>query len=154
MNIFSRVVGILSPFGVEGYRVPPITQIDTKILNITDTESFIKHLKNETVSYLKNKRRHKQSLRIELPFNSGGTIGSVFSAAKLWDRICLMLEREHDRSANTVSLRWVVPYSQNFENLLESSIRNLLTEDVTQLRNRAYLRSDFWKSIKTDILSN
>ena len=154
MKIFSRVVGILSPSGIEDYRVPPITQIDTKTLNITDTESFIKHLKNETINYLNNKRHHKQSLRIELPFNSGGTIGSIFSVSKFNDMIYIMLQREEDRSADTVSIRWIFLHAPNFEKLLEKSIRNLLTEDVALLRNRAYLRSDFWKSIKTDILSN
>ena len=118
-----------------------------------ETEATVEFLKTQTINYLKNlERSRERSLKIELPLiNSGGCDGSIFSATEIWDRIYLGIERKNDRSADTASIRWIRLNTVNFQRLLENSLREMLTQDVSLLKQRARLRNDFWKTVRGGI---
>ena len=148
MNLHSHLVTIWDPSGSQKVKVPQLHAINSP--KIEDTEHCAKFLKSEITNYLKNRKPQKESLRVELSsVDSGGKGGSVFNVAKLWSKVYFSLERMADRSANTVSISWVGLDAKNFDELLDSSIKNLLVNDVITLRQRAQLRDDFWKSTKS-----
>ena len=150
MSLRNQIVTIWDPSGSQKVKVPQLHAINSP--KIEDTEHCAKFLKSEITRYLKNRKCQRESLRVELPsIDSGGRGGSIFSATKLWNRIYFSLERKVDNSANTVSIRWVGLDAKNFDELLDSSIKNLLMNDVPTLKQRAQLRDDFWKSGKSTI---
>ena len=115
-----------------------------------ETEATVRFLKTQTINYLRNLGGiYRRSLKIELPhIKSGTSDGSIFSATKIWNKIYLGIERKNDRSADTASIRWISIKTENFQNLLENSLRKMLIEDAPLLRQRARLRNDFWNTLK------
>lgn len=123
-----------------------------KQAEIEEFEKLVESLTTQTINYLKSRKLNKEVLRIELDINSGGKGGSIFNAAKIEDKVYLIIKRKIDNSANTVVIRWIDLQTPKFEILLEDSIKKILTSDAFELKRRSYLRDDFLKSMK--ILSN
>ena len=151
MSITSWAVGIWDSTSQSQVRIPSLPRIAIPPKS-EEIETHVRFLKAELIHYLKNYRGYYDSLNIELPsINSGGRGGSIFSATKLWNRIYLGIERKNDRSADTVSIRWIQLNATDFQKLLENSLRKMLTEDVPLLKHRAHLRNDFWKTVNGGI---
>lgn len=143
-----RIVNLWSASGKQRFTVPSLRTV--KPMLDSDIEDSVHFLTTETINFLNTRNSKERSLSLDLPsINSGGRGGSLFSAAELWDRIYFFMERKNDRSANTVSIRWIDLNAPKFETLLEDSIRLMLKNDVFMLRERAITRSDFLRSINT-----
>lgn len=141
-----KIVNLWSASGKQRFTVP--SSVIVKPMLDSDIESSVHFLTTETINFLNTHNSKKRSFSLDLPsINSGGRGGSLFSAVELWDRIYFSLERRNDRSANTASIRWIDLNAPKFETLLENSIRTMLKNDVTSLRERAITRNEFLRSM-------